>query len=86
MALTRIPPTPAAVRWDRQADRPREVQWADHRLTVRSLRSIRDERHAYRAERGPRLTMVVEADRGEAVLVFDARSRRWYVEALDLAA
>jgi hypothetical protein len=30
--------------------------------------------------------MLVEARRGEALLVFDARMRRWFVEAVDLAA
>ncbi|MDP9269378.1 MAG: hypothetical protein M3P14_00095 [Chloroflexota bacterium] len=86
MALTKITPVPAQVRWDRDADRPSEVRWADRQLTVRALAAVRDERHAYHPDRGPRLTMVVDADGGQAVLVFDAARRRWYVEALDLAA
>ena len=48
--------------------------------------SVRDERHAYHAERGPRLTMVVETSIGPATLVFDATARRWYVETVDQAA
>jgi hypothetical protein len=86
MALTRITPVPAEVRWDHHQDRPREVRWADRQLTIRSLATIRDERHAYRSDRGPRITMVVDAEAGQAVLVFDAARRRWFVEAVDLAA
>ena len=58
MALTKITPVPARVRWDRR----------------------------YPAERGPRITLLVETDAGQASLVFDGRQRRWYVEALDQAA
>lgn len=86
MAVTRITPIPAEVRWDRDADRPSEVRWADRQLTVRSLAAVRDERHAYRSDRGPSITMLVDADGGQAVLVFDALLRRWYVEGLDPAA
>ena len=86
MAVTRITPIPAEVRWDRDADRPSEVRWADRQLTVRSLAAVRDERHAYRSDRGPRITMLVDADGGQAVLVFDAARRRWYLEGLDPAA
>ena len=31
MALTRISPVPAHVTWDRRADRPSRVRWADSR-------------------------------------------------------
>ncbi|HLY35645.1 MAG TPA: hypothetical protein VKU35_02940 [Candidatus Limnocylindria bacterium] len=86
MAVTRITPIPARVRWDRNADRPGEVRWADRQLTVRSLAAVRDERHAYRPDRGPRITMLLDADGGQAVLVFDAVRRRWYLEGLDPAA
>jgi len=47
---------------------------------------VRDETAAYPAERGPRITLLVETDAGQASLVFDGRQRRWYVEALDQAA
>lgn len=86
MALTTIAPVPVEVRWDRAADRPSRVRWAERQLTVRSLAAVRDERHAYRSDRGPRLTLVVEADRGQAVLVFDTVRRRWTMEAIDPAA
>jgi hypothetical protein len=86
VALTRISPLSARVRWDRQAQRPSAVSFAGARLQVTGLRAVRDERRAYRPSRGPHLTMVVEGHLGEAQLVFDARTRRWFVEAVDLAA
>lgn len=86
MALTTIPPVPARVHWDRHNARPATVDWGEERLRVLRLRSVRDERHAYRPERGPRLTVVVETRRGEAQLSWDARSHRWFLEALDPAA
>ena len=86
MTLTTISPMPAHVRWDRQAGRPSFVRFAGGQLAINRLRAVRDERRAYRPGRGPRLTMLVEARRGEALLVFDARMRRWFVEAIDLAA
>jgi hypothetical protein len=86
MALTKIAPIPARVRWDRTANRPSLVTWGANRLEVTGLSRIRDERHAYRSGNTPRLTLTVEAQQGQALLVFDARQRRWYVEALDLAA
>lgn len=86
MALTTITPVSVEVRWDRAADRPSHVRWAERELTVRSLAAVRDERHAYRPERGPRVTLVVDAEHGQAVLVFDAVQRRWTMEAIDPAA
>ncbi len=80
------PPRRAQVRWDRAADRPSSVRWAGRQLKVTRLAAVRDERHAYLAERGPQLTMVVETPNGEATLVFDAATRRWYVAAADQAA
>jgi hypothetical protein len=79
-------PHPAHVRWDRASDRPSSVSWGGRELQVTRLTAVRDERHAYHAERGPRLTMVVETSIGPATLVFDATARRWYVETVDQAA
>jgi len=79
-------PHPAHVRWDRAADRPSSVRWGGRELQVTRLAAVRDERHAYHPERGPRLTMVVETSAGSATLVFDAAARRWYVETVDQAA
>lgn len=86
MALTKIAPIPARVRWDRQHARPLSVQLADRQLTVRGLEAVRDETAAYPANRGPRITFLVETDAGQASLVFDGRNRSWFVEALDQAA
>ena len=86
MALTKITPVPARVRWDRRHARPLSVQMGDRQLTVRGLEAVRDETAAYPAERGPRITFLLETDGGQASLVFDGRDRRWFVEALDPAA
>jgi len=86
MAPTTKAPTPALVHWDHTADRPTRVRWGGHAVRVTRLASVRDERHAYLAERGPRLTMVVETSSGAATLVFDAAAGRWYVEGADQAA
>jgi hypothetical protein len=86
MSLTKITPVPARVRWDRRHARPLSVQMGDRQLTVRGLEAVRDETAAYPAERGPRITFLLETDAGQASLVFDGRDRRWFVEALDTAA
>lgn len=86
MALTKITPTEARVHWDRRRARPSTVRVAGRQLTVTSLDAIRDETAAYPADRGPRITYLVETDGGQASLVFDGRRRRWFVDALDEAA
>jgi hypothetical protein len=73
----------ARVRWDSRARRPREVAWGDRVVRVAGLTSIRDERAAYPAGRGPRVTYLLQTDAGgSAVLVFDGARRRWYVQTL----
>jgi hypothetical protein len=86
MALTKITPTPARVQWDRRQARPATVRVAGRQLTVTALDAMRDETAAYPADRGPRVTYLVETDGGQASLVFDGRRRRWFVDALDEAA
>jgi len=88
MALVKITPAQAArVRWDRTADRPAEVHVAGRHLRVLELDSVRDERSAYPAESGPRVTFRLRTtDGGRASLVYDDRTRRWYLEALEPAA
>ena len=86
MALTKITPTPAHVHWDRRHARPGTVRVAGRQLTVTALDAMRDETAAYPADRGPRITYLVETDAGPASLVFDGRRRRWFVDALDEAA
>jgi hypothetical protein len=85
MALVQIPPVEARVRWDRSADRPAEVSWGSHHRRVTELDTVRDERAAYPANRGPRLTMVLRTDDGgRASIAFDGR--RWFLEAVEPAA
>lgn len=87
MALVEIIPTPARVRWDRRAGRPTDVFWNGHRLRVARLDAVRDERSAYPAARGPRVTFVLSATNGgRAALSFEPRHRRWTLEALEEAA
>lgn len=87
MALVQIPPTEARVQWDRAADRPASVSWNGHHLRVVELDAVRDERSAYPADRGPRITFVLRTDDGgRASLVFDGRRRRWFLEAVEQAA
>ena len=85
MALVQIPPVEAHVRWDRGADRPAEVSWDGRNHRVIDLDTVRDERAAYPAQRGPRLTLVLRTDDGgRASIAFDGR--RWYLEAVEPAA
>lgn len=85
MALVQIPPVAARVRWDRSARRPREVRWGANHLRVVDLDAVRDERAAFPADRGPRLTLIVRAaDGGRASITFDGR--RWYLDAVEAAA
>lgn len=87
MALVQIPPAEARVRWDRSADRPASVRWGGGTIRIVDLDAVRDERSAYPADRGPRVTYVLRtAEGGRASLVFDGRRRRWFVEAIERAA
>ena len=86
MALTKITPTEAHVRWDRQRGRPAAVRVGGRQLTITGLDAVRDETAAYPVDRGPRITYLVETDGGQASLIYDGRRRRWYVDALDEAA
>jgi len=87
MALVKISPIEAQVRWDRHADRPSEVRWHGHQLRITQIDAVRDERSAYPAERGPRVTLVLRTeDGGRASLVFDGRRGRWFLEAVERAA
>jgi hypothetical protein len=86
MALTRITPIEAQVNWDAGTAAPREIRWHRHHLTVTGVASVRDERAAYPADRGPRVTYLLETSGGQAAISFDGRRRRWFVEGVDSAA
>lgn len=87
MALTNITPVRAHVRWDHVARRPARIRWAGLDVGVVGLSAVRDELAAYPVERGPRVTYLLQTDDGgQASLVFDARRRHWFVEAVDRAA
>ena len=87
MAMISIAPVAASVAWDAARARPTRVRFSDRELRVTRLAAVRDERAAFPAGTGPRLRLVVETDAGEALeLIFDARRRRWFVDALDEAA
>jgi hypothetical protein len=84
VALVSISPVAASVGFDPDGRRPERIRFADRELRVIRVGAVRDERAAYPAGRAPRVTLLVEVDSGEALeLVFDARSRRWFVDALD---
>ena len=85
MALVHVAPTEARVRWDRAANRPAEVTAGGRHLHVIDLDAVRDERAAFPADRGPRLTLVVRTrDGSRASIAFDGR--RWMLEAVEPAA
>lgn len=87
MALVSITPVAASVAWDARHALPARVRFADRDLRVIRVSAVRDERAAFPAGSSPRLTVVVDVDSGESLeLVFDARRRRWFVDALDTAA
>ena len=84
MALTSITPVPASVHFDAGQRVPQRIRFADRDLRVVRVDAVRDERAAYPAGSAPRLTVVVAVESGESLeLVFDARSRRWFIDALD---
>jgi hypothetical protein len=84
VALISIKPVAASVGFDSRRDLPQRVRFADRDLRIVRVSAVRDERAAYPANTSPRLMVVVEVDTGESLeLVFDARSRRWFIDALD---
>ncbi len=87
MALVQIPPVEAHVTWDSGRNRPTQLRWYGRQLRVTELTAVRDERAAYPASRGPRVTLLVRTEGGgRASIVFEGRRRRWFVEALEEAA
>ena len=86
MGLAHTESTEARVDWDRRHERPARIIAGGERINVVGLAGRRDELSAFRADRGPRVTYLLETDRGQASLVFDARRRSCYLDALARAA
>lgn len=86
MGLAQTNSTEAKVDWDRRHERPSRITAGGERIRVVALAGRRDELSAFRADRGPRVTYLLDTDHGHASLVFDARRRSWYLEGLDRAA
>ena len=76
----------AQVAWDRRRGRPGIILWRGQALKVVDLESFRDERAAFPAERGPRVTYRVRVADGQRIaLVFDGRRRKWFLDAVEAA-
>ncbi len=86
MGLDSNPRTAARVKWDRRTDRPARIDTGRASIRVKRLAGQRDELAAFPADRGPRVTYLVDTDHGRATLVFDARLRAWFLEDLPKAA
>ncbi len=83
MAFIRVTPVEVQVRTDWFSGRPREVTWRDERLPIIGLTFVREEASAYPVVTGPRTLFEVETPRARLSLIFQHRSRRWIVNALD---
>jgi hypothetical protein len=83
MAFIRVDPVQVQVRTDWFTGRPREITWGDERLPITRLAVVREEAAAYPVITGPRTLFEVETPRARLSLIFQHRSRRWIVNALD---
>lgn len=87
MAFVTFPPIPTEIRWSADQPLPRAVQFDGEDHEVAAVLSVRDERAAWPAERGPRLTLVLATTNGQRAAVFwDPRTQSWFVDGWDLAA
>lgn len=83
MAFTRVEPMEVRVRTNWFDGRPREVQLGDERLPITRLAAVREEAAAYPIVTGPRTVFEVDTPRLRLSLIYQHRSRRWMVNALD---
>lgn len=87
MALVNVAPIRAHLDWHPAEDRPVRVRFGRRDLRIARLTAVRDERAAFPRSSGPTISFVLEAaGGGQARVVFDARRRAWFVNALDPAA
>ena len=86
MTPTRREAGEAHVAWDRRRHRPGIILWRGQTLKVVDLESFRDERAAFPADRGPRVTYRVRVADGQRIaLVFDGRRRKWFLDDVEAA-
>ncbi len=85
MAMIRVEPTAVHVRTGLFDGRPREVTWGDETLPITRVSAVRQESAAYPVATGPRTVFEVTTPRARLALSYRHRSRRWTVEALELA-
>ncbi len=86
MARTSSEAGEARVAWDRRQDRPGTIVWRGRALKVVDLEALRDERAAFPADRGPRVTYRVRVAGGQRVAVsFDGRRRKWFLDTVEAA-
>jgi hypothetical protein len=83
MAFIRVDPVEVQVRTNWFDGRPREITMGNERLPVTRLAAVREEAAAYPVITGPRTLFEVDTPRARLSLVFQHRSRRWTVTALD---
>jgi hypothetical protein len=70
MAFVTFPPVPTEIRWSADQPQPQAVQFDGEDYEVEAVISVRDERAAWPAERGPRLTLVLATTNGQRAEVF----------------
>ncbi|MGH2466596.1 MAG: hypothetical protein ACRDGL_02545 [Candidatus Limnocylindrales bacterium] len=83
MAMLRITPVEVGVRWDAFAGRPRRLRIGGQDVPITGVERVRHEAQAYPADRGPRTLFAVRTADARLSLVYERRTRRWTVEALE---
>lgn len=85
MAMIRVEPVDVRVRTDWFDGRPRELEWAGHRLPIVEVVGVRDETAAFPVVVGPRTIFDVQTPTARMQLSYRHRSRRWTIEGVDEA-
>ena len=85
MAMIRVEPTTVQVRTDWFDGRPREVTWRNETLPITRVSAVRHEAAAYPVVTGPRTLFEVTTRKARFSLSYRHRSRRWTIEAMDVA-
>ncbi|HEX5466589.1 MAG TPA: hypothetical protein VFW92_07920 [Candidatus Limnocylindrales bacterium] len=83
MSMIPITPVAVGVRWDAFARRPRRLRIGGEDVAITRVDRVRHEAQAYPAKRGPRAVFAVRTPDARLSLVYERRTRRWTVEALD---